>query len=126
MKFIIPYDMLRMVRDNERLGGFVNGKFILSRKYRGGKRDLEIFLLAEARKQGARPVGPNLPVRLVGQLWWPDRRKRDMTLFVKGLHDAMEGVAYDDDKQIADYHYLLMGLDAAKPRLELTVEQIRG
>jgi Holliday junction resolvase RusA-like endonuclease len=123
VKLTIPYEMLRMVRDNERIGGMINGTFVLSRKYRGGKADLRTFALAHARKQRAVCVGPNLPVVVRGMVWWPDRRKRDLTLFVKGLHDALEGVAYDDDKQIVDFHYTLAGIDSANPRLELDVHQ---
>jgi len=60
-------------------------------------------------------------VVLVGRLWKPDRRRRDTANLLKLVHDALSGVAYLDDEQIADFRYVREGIDRDRPRLELTI-----
>lgn len=119
MKFTVPKSML--VGDNGKFG-VINGRLLLSRRYRDAKAALHLHLLAQARRQKAHPLDGR--VRLRGVVVWPDNHRRDMTMFVKVLHDALEGVAYHDDVQIWDYAYVRGENDRASPRVELVIEAL--
>ena len=62
-------------------------------------------------------------VRLACDLYFPDRRRRDLDNCLKSIADGLNGIAYDDDSQIdeitARRHY-----DKANPRSEVLVERI--
>lgn len=45
-------------------------------------------------------------VRLQVIFHFPDKRRRDMTNLMKLVQDALTGIAYDDDSQIAVLHLL--------------------
>ncbi len=119
MKLTIPYALL--ARDNERIGGMVRGRLLLSKKYRNKKE--MAGLAARAQYKGEPLAGP---VRLEGVAYWPDRRRRDLLFFAKALHDALEGVCYVDDSQIAEVSYKVGGIDRDNPRVELAIETIQG
>jgi Holliday junction resolvase RusA-like endonuclease len=116
VRVVIPKAML--VSENDRIGGKVNGRFILSKNYRDKKRLLARFLAVSLAKEDLIEG----PVRVRGTVHWPDNHRRDLTMFLKVLHDALNGVAYTDDSQIWDFHYTRGANDAANPRLELVVE----
>lgn len=110
-----PYDVLP--RDNERIGGMVRGKLILSKKYREQKDACS--LAARAQYKGPVISGP---VTVSGVAVWPDRRKRDLSFFLKGLHDALEGIVYGDDAQITAFHYAVAAPESGRsPGAYLTV-----
>lgn len=108
-----------LVSDNERIGGSINGRLVLSRKYRERKQALHLHLLAQAKRNGHRPLTGKVAV--VGDVYYPDNRRRDMSMFVKILHDCLQDVAYADDVQIHYYSYCRMPNDKASPRVEVEV-----
>jgi Holliday junction resolvase RusA-like endonuclease len=115
----IPYALL--ARDNERIGGMIRGRLLLSKKYRKKK---EMAGLSAMSQYKGDPIDG--PVRLEGVAYWPDRRRRDLLFFAKALHDALEGVCYVDDSQIAEVSYRVGGIDRDNPRVELAIESIKG
>lgn len=119
MKLVIPYALL--ARDNERIGGMMRGRLLLSRKYRQKKEMAGLSAMAQYKGEVLQG-----PVRLEGVAYWPDRRRRDLLFFAKALHDALEGVCYEDDSQIAEVVYRVGGIDKANPRVELEIESIKG
>jgi Holliday junction resolvase RusA-like endonuclease len=118
MKLLIPHSLL--ARDNERIGGMVRGKLLLSKRYRERKDAMHLFAMAQVKKQDMLTGR----LRLRGTAFWPDRTKRDLMFFVKALHDALEGVAYEDDCQLVDIHYVFGGIDKERPRIELDIEAL--
>jgi Holliday junction resolvase RusA-like endonuclease len=119
VKLVIPYALL--ARDNERIGGMIRGRLLLSKKYRQ-KKEMACAAAKTQHKDG--PIEG--PVRLQGVAYWPDRRRRDLLFFAKALHDALEGVCYVDDSQIAEVSYRVGGIDRDNPRVELAIESIKG
>lgn len=119
MKLVLPYAVL--ARDNERIGGMVRGRLLLSKRYRERKGAMHLL----ARGQVKEPCLTG-PLRIRGVAYWPDRRRRDLLFFVKGLHDALEGVCYGDDVQLVEVSYRLGGVDKGNPRVELEIERIEG
>lgn len=59
-------------------------------------------------------------VRVAGTVYMA-RLGTDLDNRVKPLLDALTGICYDDDKQVAEIH-LVRDLDRGNPRVELTVE----
>lgn len=117
MRIVIPYSML--ASDNKRFG-VVKGRMILTKKYRDSKEAAHLSAMAQARTARLRPIEG--PVSVTGRVYWPDGVRRDMTMFIKGLHDALEGVAYLDDFQIRHLSYERMPDDADNPRVEIDIE----
>jgi len=111
---VVPFDAL--MSDNHRLIP-ADGRLIASAAYRDSKAAL---------RQRLRDHRPKLRL-LTGEVavhcvyWWPDRRKRDMTNYTKLLHDALSGVAYEDDVQVADARQIRGGYDRTHPRVEITI-----
>jgi Holliday junction resolvase RusA-like endonuclease len=66
------------------------------------------------------------PVRLEARFWLPDRRKRDISNFVKLLGDGLSGVVYFDDQQIEHETLIKCGLDRQQARVEITVMPYTG
>ena len=81
----------------------------------------------EAVGMAARTAGARTPydgaVRLHIVLWLPDRRRRDLDNCAKSICDALNGIAYLDDAQIAEL-FVRRYMDRARPRAELTVEHM--
>lgn len=115
----IPFALL--ARDNERIGGMMRGRLLLSQKYRRKKESARLAAMAQYRGQ---PLDGDL--RISGVAYWPDRRRRDLMFFVKALHDALEGVCYHDDVQLVEVQYRKGELDKENPRVELAIESIKG
>jgi crossover junction endodeoxyribonuclease RusA len=83
-----------------------------------------------AYKELARMVamGARLPllrgdVCLTLVVYFPNRRRRDLSNTLKIVEDAMKGIAYADDSQVARI-VMSRGYDNANPRCELTVQPL--
>jgi Holliday junction resolvase RusA-like endonuclease len=83
-----------------------------------------------AKKKGARLVAEQLksapplsvPVTIVAMLIEPNRSvRRDLANYTKLVHDILSGLAYGDDSQIDDLHWIRDSVDIDQPRLELMV-----
>ena len=62
------------------------------------------------------------PVRMKVAIYWPDRRRRDLTNAVKSIEDGLNGIAYEDDSQIAEL-VVTKAIDRDNPRAEVVVEE---
>lgn len=62
------------------------------------------------------------PVRLTAMVYRP-RKAGDLMNREKVLCDALQGVAYVDDKQIIEAHFFLFD-DKKNPRVDVTVEEV--
>ena len=99
------------------------GGLALTREAREYRQTAREYAAVAARQQGWTlvPVGEQVIVRL--WYYWPDRRRRD-TQNNKLLFDALEGVIYEDDKDVLPQ---VMGaeVDRDHPRVEIEVERVR-
>ena len=81
--------------------------------------EAKVKMLALKARQEARLKPFQGDVSLYVQIW--GLKQGDITNVVKALEDAMNGVIYDDDKQIS---YLeVERFESAKPHVTVTVEE---
>lgn len=104
-----------MVSDNDRFN-VVYGQNRLSPKYRAAKS--AITTLAKGYWRRSMLAGH---VALEARFYFPDARKRDAGNYRKALTDALTGVVYQDDSQLADERYILVAIDRETPRVEVRV-----
>ena len=71
---------------------------------------------------GHKPMQGNISVELY--FWRGNKRKVDLDNLSKCVLDAMNGVIYEDDRQITALH-LFKAYDKENPRLKVVVEPIR-
>lgn len=95
-------------------------RLILSPEYRDRKEKAEYALLQQWR---SKQLSGDL--RLKGDVFMPDRRKRDAGNYRKLITDALSGIAYGDDSQIASETWDRAGYDKENPRIEITITQIQ-
>ena len=72
----------------------------------------------------SRPKFPTGDVRMSVVFTLPDLRRRDPNNLTKMICDALTGVAYEDDAQIAAMSWVRAGIDKDGARAEVTVEAI--
>jgi Holliday junction resolvase RusA-like endonuclease len=119
----LPWSVL--VRDNAKYGVTINRTtrkpmLILTPEYRSGKDSA--YLLAKRQMNRTPMTGP---LTLVAILYEPNRsRGRDVTNFCKMVHDALEKAAYDNDSQLDDVRWIRGPVDAANPRVEITITSL--
>lgn len=116
LRLVLPFEVLSA--DNRRIG-VMKGRVLLSREYRSAKEAVAILAMSCIRGQRPRFEGD---VELVATLYEPDKRRRDPGNYRKLVTDALEGIAYHDDKQIVSETWKRGGVDKANPRLEITLE----
>lgn len=63
-------------------------------------------------------------VGITVRLYEPDKRRRDVSNYLKLIQDALARIAFVDDSQIDDVHVMRGGLDRAKPRAEIEVREL--
>lgn len=77
----------------------------------------------EAKSQWKSPIlAADLSVTV--RFFFKTHRRRDLDNQNKLILDALTGIVYEDDSQIAELH-LIRGYDKARPRIELTVEPLQ-
>jgi Holliday junction resolvase RusA-like endonuclease len=75
----------------------------------------------EAKSQWkGKPLQGDISVSIT--LYFGTKRKADLDNFNKLSLNALSGIAYEDDSQIAELH-LSRGYDKARPRIEVIVSQ---
>ena len=117
---VLPWDCL--VADNRR---FIGGRgHVLTARYRNGKKLAETLAVAQTKEP--RPRHPEGGVKMRLSFFMPDKRRRDPNNLLKLIADALEGVAYADDKQITDLCWKNAGLDREHPRVEISFEADDG
>lgn len=104
-----------VVSDNDRFI-VVYGENRLSPKYRTAKQQIA----QRAALYWRRPMLDG-EVHLLARFYFPDARKRDAGNYRKALTDALTGVIYADDSQLAGEHYLKGAIDRTNPRVEVTL-----
>ena len=114
----LPFAVL--TPDNRR---FHAGKgHVLTGRYR--QRKEAIYLLAISQTRPPRPVFPTEPLEVDLAFFMPDKKKRDPTNLLKGLLDALEGVVYNDDKQIDALSWRRLAMDRESPRVEVSIRRL--
>lgn len=73
-----------------------------------------------ALKAGIR-VEPG-PFTVTIELWFPDHRRRDVDNAAKGVLDALNGIAWDDDVEVKKLVSVRHQVDANDPRAVITIE----
>lgn len=110
---ILPWACV--VSDNDRFI-VVYGENRLSPKYRTAKQQIAQRAVLYWRR--AQMIGD---VHLLARFYFPDARKRDAGNYRKALTDALTGIVYTDDSQLAGEHYLKGAIDRERPRVEVTI-----
>lgn len=73
-------------------------------------------ILAQKREQQVPPG----PLAVIVKCYWPDKRKRDVDNFTKGVIDIISRTLGFDDCRIADLH-AYKRVDPEDPRCEVTI-----
>lgn len=92
------------------------GATVLSRKYQAYK--VEVAYLA-GLQQAPKLCGP---LAVTGHVYRP-RKIGDVDGSIKALLDSLNGICYEDDKQITELHWFRHD-DKQDPRAELTIEEL--
>lgn len=114
---LLPWSML--VPDNERMAPAMRGKraaLVMALEYRNAKK--RAAALARTQVSIAPFTGP---VKLVARLIEPNNHRRDLTNYVKLVHDALTGVAFLDDSQIVEAHWIKQGVNIDAPGLDIRI-----
>lgn len=69
---------------------------------------------------GMRPIPGPTEVTLI-VVWYREKRIGDLTNRIKVVEDALQGAAYDDDKQVSEAHEYRFDTERHNPRLEICV-----
>jgi Holliday junction resolvase RusA-like endonuclease len=122
MRFVIPWSYL--VTDNAKYAPALRGTkpaMILTDAYRAASKRIHQEALNQLDGAGWFVD----PVSLQGVLFEPNQTaQRDITNYCKVVHDALEGVAYKNDRQIWRAVWERGPIDIDRPRLELTVRPL--
>ncbi len=75
----------------------------------------------EAKRAGVRPAtGPvSLMVRV-----WATRPHGDVDNYLKGVADALNGIAYEDDRQVVEAHVKVYPVKRSEQRVEIEITAI--
>ena len=95
--------------------GIVNGRNILSKRYRECKEALAWEIASEWQNE---PL--STPVTLNILQYFGDKRKRDIDAYIKVLLDSMEGIVYENDNQVNEMH-VYKEYDKENPRVIVQV-----
>lgn len=97
----------------------------------GEKAKRDAFRIAKARaREKAMEQFPGPPtseqVRVVGAIWVPDNRVRDLNWDKALVDSAVKGVVVTDDRWqvIRDKRFYVAGIDCDAPRAELLIEAV--
>lgn len=84
-------------------------------------RKYEKHVAETALAHGVRPIQG--PVRMEINVYWPDLRRRDTDNAAKSIGDGLNGIAFDDDYQVAQL-VVTKHLDRDNPRAEVIIEEM--
>jgi len=90
----LRFDMKLISKDNEKIAGR-GGRYFLSRKFKMFEE--RIRLLAKQQYRGEILAG-DVSCKLVAS--FKDKRHADCTNLFKGVCDALQGICYNNDRQI--------------------------
>lgn len=113
VKVVLPWDTLCSVNERQN----PHSGFTLTRKYRKALKQARKAV--EAQYQGPKITGP---VTATFEFYPPSRRP-DLPNYLKLPMDAMEGIIYENDRQVnAGGQWKWMYIDKLEPRVEVTVQ----
>lgn len=122
VRLTLPWSYL--VSDNDKfraklitVKGEPKAIMVITREYAAATE--KIANVARAKIDTAEPH--NGPCAIAVKVWMPDERPHDQVNFAKLIHDALEGVVYQNDRWIHDAHWIRAGVDVDAPRAEITV-----
>ena len=120
IRLVIPWEHLASSNQrNSRRGGRGHGW--------GYKRSLKaIHAHALTQTQPPRPMYPDQAVTMQCRFHPPDRRRRDVANYLKGLQDALEGACYTDDWQVVRTEIERDETDRERPRVEITIQEVES
>jgi len=97
---------------------FGRGKTYTPKATEDYERKVRFYALAA----GLRPLRGDVTFSVL--IYLPDRRRRDRDNIEKAIQDALNGVAWQDDSQVAEWHGR-RELDPSNPRVRITVGPAR-
>lgn len=104
------------ISKNNKVTVWGKGRPALTAAYRNAKESIGLV----AKEQANVPPIDG-PVKVVFNVFEPNRRRRDILNYTQVICDGIEGVAYNDDSQI---HYVVVkrcGVDRDNPRIEVEI-----
>lgn len=109
-----------------------NTRFVAVKSRNGAPKLLMRKMYREAKKRAGETVksqvGDQPPLTMKLELravfYEPNRHRRDLSNYIKLVHDAMSGLVYEDDSQLSDVHWVRGGIDKEAPRVEITVREV--
>lgn len=104
-------------KDNEKTFNRKTGRPFTSAKYKSYANDVAW----QAKQQIDIVLTKDLIV--IAEFFMPDKRCCDLTNLPKGCFDALNGIAWVDDKQIK-YCTLMLKYDKDNPRVEIKCKEI--
>jgi len=93
------------------------GRTVISTEAKGYKAAAKLL----AHQQGARPITGDVKLTIT---WFRARKSGDVDNRVKVLADCLQGIAYHDDKQIAELHIRRHDTDSRHPRIDVVVQPL--
>jgi crossover junction endodeoxyribonuclease RusA len=88
-----------------------------------GKATKEEYGWEAKRQWQAKPLGGEIVLSVT--FYFATKRRRDLDNQNKILFDALSGIVYDDDRQIAELR-LRREYDRARPRIEVQVQEAQA
>lgn len=96
------------------------GRFPTTYMTREGKQIKNTYQWEAKEQWSGPPIAPHIDIRLQVHFFFKDHRRRDLDNQNKLILDALNGIVYEDDSQIAEL-ILRRGYDAEHPRVEVTI-----
>jgi len=96
--------------------GIINGRNLLTKKYRDAKEALAWEMRSQWKKQ---PLQGDVAVNIIE--YFGDNRRRDIDAYLKVVLDAASGILYEDDSQVTELN-VVKCKDLKNPRLEISVQ----
>lgn len=118
MTITLPWSMV--LHDNHRLMPVIinrKARLITAPEYRSAKEKAEWEI---KRQWKAKALDGD--VVLHAKAYFPNLRKRDAGNYRKMITDAMSGICYRDDSQLASETWQRVGVSKDNPRIEITLE----
>lgn len=118
MRFLIKFECKEPpLSVNHTYGQTGNRRFMYTR---GKEYKEKISELARKVMDDDPPINGPVVVRIT--YTFPDKRRRDVTNYDKGILDAMQGIVYHDDTQIEEITLKKVAPDRNTPKTEIEIE----
>lgn len=98
---------------------YISRQFVLSKEW----RMYESTVSAVCKEMGVRPIDGELEMTL---RWYKENRRRDFDSPIKSIADALQGHAYENDRQIVAFREWAYQVDKDNPRIVVNVRRWEG